>query len=355
MSGLQLPPWWDGGNTGRRWRWGQSIVVLPPQETVENPRGRVIWPVWQQQIAIPVRVADVLVRPSAPTPPALIRDERPPAIDVEPKRWYDPVKVWLGAGWLWLVAALAATLYVAWQKPNITINVPSAPVVPLVAAAPPLPAAAPTVLPPAVPHAPTAVTLGTPRAKEGWIWSEYNPQRDPTELYGLNLWTHLTAALGAWLQWATYESNGAEYAKSIKPDNPSGLAITLLLPNGMTGTELLNVYSLIPKKSLQAFIDNALDVQQKAQVLAWLSKYEVLATTSLPKDIETSVLAAKQAVKKSTDGYITEPGVTLIVKYASPPITALHARSYLFQKAYGSDLEKIKKSIAELRTMLEKK
>ena len=123
----------------------------------------------------------------------------------------------------------------------------------------------------------------------------------------------------------------------------------------MTGTELLNVYSLIPKKSLQVFIDNALDNQQKGQVLAWLSKYEVLATTPLPKDIEASVLAAQQAIKKSIHGNITEPGVTLIVQYASPPITALHARSYLFQKAYGSDLEKIKKSIAELRTMLEKK
>lgn len=74
--------------------------------------------------------------------------------------------------------------------------------------------------------------------------------------------------------------------------------ITQLLPDGMTAAELLNLYSLVPKKSLQAFIEMALDNSQKAQILAWLGKYETLATTPLPKEIGTSVQAARLAVKK---------------------------------------------------------
>ncbi len=323
---------------------------------VEKPWTRwAPWPIVQHQVAVPAKVDGVLAgrRPPA-QPPALIRDERPPAIDVEPGKGYDPVKVWMGVGlgWIALAGLVGIGVALSWKWNTTVYNITAAPA-PIVAAAPPLPAPAPTVL--TVPAPSPAPALGTrPLETKKWTWIEYNPQRDPTEIYGLNLWPNLTAALGAMLQWATYESNGGEYAKNIKPDTPSELAITRLLPNGMTGAELLNVYSLIPKKSLQAFIDNALDNQQKGQVLAWLSKYEVLATTSLPKDIETSVLAAQQAVKKSSDGFITETGTQLLVKYASPPINALQARAYLFQKAYGNDLEKIRKSIAELRTMLQK-
>ena len=122
----------------------------------------------------------------------------------------------------------------------------------------------------------------------------------------------------------------------------------------MTAAEFLNLYSLVSKKSLQAFIETALDNSQKAQILAWLTKYETLATTPLPKDIATSVQAARLAVKKSSDGYTTDPGVTLIVKYASPPITSLQARSYLFQTGHAADLEKMKLFIKELRGMIQK-
>ncbi len=354
-----LPPWqsggwdwrWEGRRRGQRW---ENALVL---NNVAKPWTRwALWPVAQQQVAIPAKVVGVLVERPPAQPPALIRDERPLAIDVEPKRGYDPVKVWLwvGFGWMALAGVVGIGVALSWKWNTTVYNITAAPA-PIVAAAPPLPALAPRVL--IVPAPSPTPALGTrPLETKSWTWIEYNPLRNPTELYGLVLGEKYTNALGAILQWAPYESNGSEYSrKHVTPDAPHHeLNITQLLPDGMTAAELLNLYSLVPKKSLQAFIEMALDNSQKAQILAWLGKYETLATTPLPKEIGTSVQAARLAVKKLWDGYTTDPGVTLIVKYASPPLTSLQARAYLFQTGHAADLEKMKLFIKELRGMIQK-
>ena len=113
----------------------------------------------------------------------------------------------------------------------------------------------------------------------------------PKELYALELGEYELpfAAMLQWLSDKTYRS---------VPGDTANLNISNRLPSGMSPRTLMNLYHVINKDKLRSFI-KILDNSQKAEILAWIGGYEILATMSLPKDIQAFVDSAMRTVQKT--------------------------------------------------------